>query len=774
MSCDGVDRRAKLYFLDESGNWEHRSTGDIFIFQDGSDHLLILKSEDLKDDEGSPKVVLTTRISSDDIYQRQQDSFIVWNDPWLEQEMAVSFQSASGCSRIWNEIQAVQGKPTSSNASDASLAEEFDLKLPEPSIPSLKEICDIILGSWGPSVGRGTLGALLLSESFLDKLLDVFEQCEDVEDMDSLHLLFDIFKSMVLMNHIPLLKVLFSDKYLLLLMGIFEYDPELPARPQHRKYLQHVVVFKELIALDPEVKQKIHQVYRLQYLRDTVLPRALDDAVGLTLNHFVAATQNDILLALYQDKAFLRQLFERFDTEVDEDRICDLIAFCQELIGLAKALSPALKSEFYTTMSSHGLFDAIGRCMNHPNPKARLSAVHILWQAAHQEASVLRTFMLSEEQRMREDRFLRTLVAAVVDHADDSLKGQVVDVLRVLVDAGDGTLPTAFKPPELNDFLRLVYAGAPSIMELLCNPVLHPKPGQAVVQYHVLELVAACVAAHTHHMVAFVLRTNLVGKALSLLRADLPTHLQCAIVRLVKVVVAARNDQYNQHLMKQNHFAPLVELYLHAGPARYNLVTSAVLSVFEFIRSENVKLLLCHLVENFAPLFEAGHPAEVFADLKRKYEQHKFREMEREAQQQEEERQASARQTAAPFHDLRDDEDEEYFNEEAAPQAEEPEAAAPRAPPKPRAAKADAEEEGLCLVVGRAREKSPAVRPSPARKEPPRRFKVRRLETGTVTTTPVEGEDMEADGAEVPAAAATDGGAPQPPADTQAAVPMEE
>lgn len=46
MSCDGVDRRAKLYFLDESGNWEHRSTGDIFIFQDGSDHLLILKSED--------------------------------------------------------------------------------------------------------------------------------------------------------------------------------------------------------------------------------------------------------------------------------------------------------------------------------------------------------------------------------------------------------------------------------------------------------------------------------------------------------------------------------------------------------------------------------------------------------------------------------------------------------------------------------------------------------------------------------------------------------
>lgn len=40
--------------------------------------------------------------------------------------------------------------------------------------------------------------------------------------------------------------------------------------------------------------------------------------------------------------------------------------------------------------------------------------------------------------------------------------------------------------------------------------------------------------------------------------------------------------------------------------------------------------------------------AAVFADLKRKYEQHKFREMEREAQQQEEERQASARCAPSP------------------------------------------------------------------------------------------------------------------------------
>lgn len=31
---------------------------------------------DLKDDEGSPKVVLTTRISSDDIYQRQQGTLV--------------------------------------------------------------------------------------------------------------------------------------------------------------------------------------------------------------------------------------------------------------------------------------------------------------------------------------------------------------------------------------------------------------------------------------------------------------------------------------------------------------------------------------------------------------------------------------------------------------------------------------------------------------------------------------------------------------------------
>ena len=42
-----------------------------------------------------------------------------------------------------------------------------------------------------------------------------------------------------------MLKELFKDEYLMLLMGPLEYDPELP-KQNHRHFLQHTVVFKEV------------------------------------------------------------------------------------------------------------------------------------------------------------------------------------------------------------------------------------------------------------------------------------------------------------------------------------------------------------------------------------------------------------------------------------------------------------------------------------------------------------------------------------------------
>jgi protein phosphatase 4 regulatory subunit 3 len=56
------------------------------------------------------------------------------------------------------------------------------------------------------------------------------------------------------------------------------YDPELPERQKHRDFLRDRVVFREVVPIsDALVRAKIHQTYRMGYLKDVILPRYLSD-----------------------------------------------------------------------------------------------------------------------------------------------------------------------------------------------------------------------------------------------------------------------------------------------------------------------------------------------------------------------------------------------------------------------------------------------------------------------------------------------------------------
>jgi len=55
---------------------------------------------------------------------------------------------------------------------------------------------------------------------------------------------------------------------------------------------------------------KIHQTYRIQYLKDVILPRSLDDATYATLSSLMLFNNVDVVLGLYQDTNFLPRVSE--------------------------------------------------------------------------------------------------------------------------------------------------------------------------------------------------------------------------------------------------------------------------------------------------------------------------------------------------------------------------------------------------------------------------------------------------------------------------------
>lgn len=90
-------------------------------------------------------------------------------------------------------------------------------------------------------------------------------------------------------------------------------DPELQHTQQkkanHRENLKKIVVYKKVIQFsDPKVESKIHQSFKINYLKDTILPKVLDDATFTTLNTLVHYNNLDIIKAIKDDTQFLDKL----------------------------------------------------------------------------------------------------------------------------------------------------------------------------------------------------------------------------------------------------------------------------------------------------------------------------------------------------------------------------------------------------------------------------------------------------------------------------------
>ncbi|XP_003379263.1 SMEK protein [Trichinella spiralis] len=80
------------------------------------------------------------------------------------------------------------------------------------------------------------------------------------------------------------------------------------------------------------------------------------------------------------------------------------------------------------------------------------------------------------------------------------------------------------------------------------------------------------------------------------------------------------DDFYNRHIIRHRLFDPVVKCFIANG-SKYNVLNSALIELFEFIRTENVRILCLHFVENYMEHFEDVTYVNTFQGLKRRYEQ---------------------------------------------------------------------------------------------------------------------------------------------------------
>uniref|UniRef100_A0A672P4G0 Serine/threonine-protein phosphatase 4 regulatory subunit 3 n=1 Tax=Sinocyclocheilus grahami TaxID=75366 RepID=A0A672P4G0_SINGR len=635
-------RRVKVYTLNEDRQWDDRGTGHV-----SSAYVERLKGMSLlvrAESDGS--LLLESKINPNTAYQKQQDTLIVWSEA-ENYDLALSFQEKAGCDEIWEKICQVQGKDPSVDITqeliDESEEERFDdmsspgLELPPCELSRLEEVAELVASSLPSPLRREKLALALENEGYIRKLLELFRVCEDLENREGLHHLYDIIKGIFLLNRTALFEVMFSEECIMDVIGCLEFDPSLPQPRRHREFLTTTARFKEVIPIsDPELRQKIHQTYRVQYIQDMVLPTpsVFEENMLSTLHSFIFFNKVEIVGMLQDDEKFLTELFAQLtDEATDDDKRHELVNFLKEFCAFSQTLQPQNRDAFFKTLSNMGILPALEVILGMDDVQVRGAATDIFSYLVEYNPSMVREFVMQESQQNDDDILLINLIIEhMICDTDPELGGavQLMGLLRTLVDP-ENMLATANKT-EKTEFLSFFYKHC---MHVLSAPLLanttEEKPSKDVTSADfslcllalIVELLTFCVEHHTYHIKNYIINKDILRRVL-VLTASQHAFLALCALRFMRKIIGLKDEFYNRYIMRNFLFEPVVKAFLNNG-SRYNLINSAIIEMFEYVRVEDVKSLTAHIIENYWKALEDVDYVQTFKGLKLRYEQQRER-----------------------------------------------------------------------------------------------------------------------------------------------------
>lgn len=671
----GSGRRVKLYVL-QGDAWADKGTGYCAgVYDEGDDEaLIVVRKEDtcqslgqvedaprrteegaeapanqgalrymvvVSEDLETADYLLRSKVVKEDVYQRQQDTLVVWTEPTGE-DLALSFQELDGCNEMWDFLTEVQrhfvvndemlsdlfsaeqrdahgGDTTlySDEASDSLYANPFSL--PEPEFANLETVLAELREACSHSAAmRSKVVEWLLKDEYIEKLIPRFQEAEELEALTSLHQLYGIMRTIVTINDNVIIEYLLQDPIFYGVIGMLEYNPEQPRmKACYRQDVTEEAQFHQVVPIDDaSVLAKIHETYRLQYLKDVVLAGLIDDALLSMLNSLNFFYQTDIINYFANDDHVLEQLFGIF-ARSDEALTTkyEAVLFLQQLCAMAKQIQLPTRMTLFQSLMDCGLLYALEFALARTDTAIRNAAIEILMASIEYDAQSVRSHVLAQVDQ-RQPALVSQLIQLLLAEPDVGLKGQMAESLRLLFDVGGdspgsvmlGANAHAPSGPDAERFLTWLYDAAiePLFAPLGALPDFRTLPhGEPLapmnltdksLYMNLCELLCFVVSQHSFRSQYFVLSSGVCLHVGSLLRAR-DKHMRLAALRFFRACLASNNQFTHRHLVKHDVLQLLLELLEREAP-RDNLVSSACLGFFEQVRRANMKPLVRHLAEH--------------------------------------------------------------------------------------------------------------------------------------------------------------------------------
>ena len=94
--------------------------------------------------------------------------------------------------------------------------------LPTPTLSNLSDIEQIMRSASTNAPGRDSLGKFVLGEGYIRKLVPLLQLAEDLEEINHLHRLSTIMKTLILLNDTQIIEQMMSDEIVYGVVGALE------------------------------------------------------------------------------------------------------------------------------------------------------------------------------------------------------------------------------------------------------------------------------------------------------------------------------------------------------------------------------------------------------------------------------------------------------------------------------------------------------------------------------------------------------------------------
>ncbi|PHT33176.1 hypothetical protein CQW23_29513 [Capsicum baccatum] len=627
-------QRVKVYRLNDDRKWDDQGTGHVTVdYIERSEDLGLLVA-----DEEDHETLLLHRISAEDIYRKQEDE---------------TFHSVNSDLR----------------------------ELPPVDLSTLPLILKTVVEGGIADQLRVT-ELILHDQDFFSKLMDLFRISEDLENIENLHIIFKIVRGIIMLNSTQIFEKIFGDELIIDIIGCLEYDPDAP-HVRHRNFLKEHVVFKEAISIkDPIVLSKIHQTYRVGYLKDVILSRVLDDATLANLNSMIHSNNAVVVSLLKDDSTFIQDLFGKLklpSTSAESKK--NLVHFLHEFCTLSKSLQVVQQHRLFRDLVNEGIFDIIADVLQSEDKKLVLTGTDILILFLNQDSNLLRSYVIRQEGLA----LFGLLVKGMLTDFEDDMHCQFLEILRSLLDSYASGSQMMYEHTSRdrirNEDIRVAFVidkmrevrlrwfrhvkrrrvDAPvrrcerlamreSIVEIfyekhlnqLVDVITSSCPTDGITQtvsnsesfdggtgkqssvkpeilLNICDLLCFCIVHHPYRIKCNFLLNNVIEKVMFLTRRK-EKYLVVAAVRFMRTLISRNDEHLMNYIVKHNLLKPVVDVFVVNGD-RYNLLNSAVLELFEHIRKDNLKILLKYLVDSFWDELVKFEKLTSIHSLKIKYDQ---------------------------------------------------------------------------------------------------------------------------------------------------------